>query len=62
MEPFVQQYVKSCTVNENTKFESDHRLIETILTTPMTKKARQKREGINFVTKPDPKETRNFFI
>ena len=39
-ENFVQQYVTRCGVASDYKFESDHRLIVTELSTPSTKGAR----------------------
>ena len=39
-ERFVQQYVTRCSVASDYKFESDHRLIVTELSTPSTKRAR----------------------
>ena len=44
-EKFVQQYVTRCAVASDYKFESDHRLIVTDMSTPSTKRARwQKRK------------------
>jgi len=54
-------------VDKTIDIESDHRLIATRMTTPMTKNARQKRITIKHVAKPDTKsleneETRKNFI
>ena len=55
VEPYVQQYVKECTVNKNYDFESDHRLIKTEMHTPTTKRARQNQNEARPVSKPDLK-------
>ena len=55
VEPYVQQYVKECTVNKNYDFESDHRLIKTEMHTPTTKRARQNQNKARPVSKPDLK-------
>ena len=67
VEPYVQQYVKECTVNKNYDFESDHRLIKTEMHTPTTKRARQNQNKARPVSKPDLKslekeEIKNSFL
>ena len=42
VEKYVQQYITDCAVHQNCHVETDHRLLVTSLTTPMSKKARWK--------------------
>ena len=43
-EHFIEQYIDNCSVKQENIFNSDHRLVLTELTTPMTKKARYKKK------------------
>ena len=43
-EHFIEQYIENCSVKQENTFNSDHRIVLTELTTPMTKKARYKKK------------------
>ena len=45
VQSFTQQFVDDCQVIQENIFNSDHRLVQTALTTPMTKKARFKKRN-----------------
>ena len=39
VEPFIQNYIENCRVEQNYDFDSDHLLVKTVLKTPSSKKA-----------------------
>ena len=58
VEPFVQNYITNCAADPKYDFDSDHRLVKTIMSTPTTKKVRKQSKKENKATsiaKPDPK-------
>ena len=62
IEPYAQNYVNKCFVSTDSDFESDHRMIVTNLSTPMTKRARWKQKKKQCLARPDIKSLNNIEI
>ena len=59
MESYAQKHVKSCLVQNKLDFGSDHRLIQTEMHTPMSRRARKWHKKQKPVQMPDPKSLNN---
>ena len=59
VEKFVQKYITDCRAEPEYDFDSDHRLLKTILCTPRTRKARRSQKSPPTIAQPDIKALHN---
>lgn len=59
MESYAQKHVKSCLVQNKLDFGSDHRLIQTEMHTPTSRRARKWQKKQKPAQKPEPKSLSN---